>query len=505
MQKLGIIDIGSNSMRMSVVQLKPDGAFSIIDELREIVRLGEKIAGTNNLREEKIEHAMDTLRFFKNLCDALEVSEIICVATEAVRRVKNRNLFVDSVERELGLQVRVISGLEEAYYDYFGAVNTLNISEALVMDIGGSSTELILIRDRKLEKSISLPFGALTISQLFGLEEAIDDQKRKKLNKFLKEHFGKLEWLPSCIPLVGIGGSFRNLGKIDRKMNNYPLDVTHNYPTKAASLKTIFEMAAGMNTEERKKIKGLSKDRADIFPGALAEIAVLADMTGIEDIYISGSGLREGLFFEHILKSNEPVEDVLDFSLQNILKNYEINIIHANHVWKMAQQLYLKLQDELGIDKSCGNILKTAALLHDCGIRISYYDHHKHSFYMILNSRIKGLTHRELIMAAEVALLHRKDEEKLAAPYRTILNSGDAETIKKLGAILRIAESLDRRQNGNIRWLETCCDKDSIRITIAAKVKPNLEIRDALSADQVFRKVFKKKLSIEEAINQEVI
>lgn len=495
--KIGIIDIGSNSMRVVVVQIGNQGAFKIIDELKENVRLGENMNKHGELDPGKMLAALETLKFFQNLCQALQVQEIICVATEAVRRAANQALFLEMVRKEINLNIRVISGMQEAYYDYFGVVNTLNLPDGLIMDIGGSSTELILMRDRQIEESASLPFGAITIAQMFHLESKVSEESKQAFHKFLGRQFSQISWIKGNLPLIGIGGSFRNIGKINRKAKNYPLDITHNYSLPANAFLHIEEMFPNLSLEERKSIKGISKERADILPGALAEIAVLLKMTGISDIIISGSGLREGLLYEYLLKDQQPIKDVLDFSLQNTMNNYEMNQTHAYKVWDIARQLYEQFQINGYISSHQQPILKTAALLHDCGINLSYYDHHKHSFYMILNSRINGLTHRELIMAALVAYLHRKDEIKIVSPYRTILSDIEIQTAQKLGVLLRIAESLDRRQNSNITHIDSFFNANSIHLKIRARTNPDLEIKDALNVISSFRKIFGRQLFIE--------
>ncbi|MDD4160673.1 MAG: exopolyphosphatase [Synergistaceae bacterium] len=498
MQKLGIIDIGSNSMRVIIVQINTDGSFRVLDEQKESVRLGEKTNCSCVLSEEKIETAIEALKLFIDLCEALEVTEYICVATEAVRRALNKTQFVERVKTQLGLEVRVISGQEEAFYDYFGVVNTMDIPDALIVDIGGSSTEIILASGRNIERSVSLPFGAITLSQMFGLKDRISKNTQENLHGFLHEKLGKLEWLRGNRPIVGVGGSFRNIGKIDRKRTNYPLDITHNYPLSSDSLLNIYEMISESSMDERKGIKGLSADRSDIIPGALSEIAVLTEITGIKEIVISGSGIREGLFYEYLLKSREPVDDVLDFSLQNIINNYRINKVHAYNVWKLALKLFSQLKNKFELESGCINILKASALLHDYGTNLSYYDHHKHSFYQILNSRINGLTQKEIIMAAEVALLHRKDNAKITAPFGLIFSDHEKNTIRRLGVIVGIAESLDRRQNGNINDIDIIFDKNSVKIIVSAGINPRLEIKDALSAKQRFQRVFRHDLHIEE-------
>ncbi|MCR6545500.1 exopolyphosphatase [Dehalobacterium formicoaceticum] len=503
MRKIGIIDIGSNSMRLVIVQIRPDGSFKIIDELRESARLGEEMNGTSLLKSAKIQTAIEALKFFRNLCDALAVSEIICVATEAVRRAKNKSEFAEQVLKETGIQVQILSGAEEAYYDYLGTVNTLDLSQGLIMDIGGSSTELVLVKNRQVENLTSLPFGALTLAQMFHLEGAIKPLDRRNLQRFLKEHFKDIDWLKrdaqGDLPLIGIGGSFRNIGKIHRKMINYPLDVAHNYPISSTAIQNIYEMIGGLSQNERKNIKGLSKDRADIFPGALAAITQLLEFTGTANVIISGAGLREGIFYKHVRQTVPLPQNLLDLSLQNVMHNYEINENHANHVWDLARQLYHQFQKQFDMAQDQEKVLQTAALLHDSGISVSYYDHHKHSFYLILNSRINGLTQKELMMAAWAATLHRKDEVRITAPFRTFLSKEEIQSVQQLGMLLRISESLDRRQNGNVDKIE-CTFKGSVTLLkVSSKVNPGLEINDALSVAPSFKKVFKNWLQIEEA------
>ncbi len=501
MVKVGIIDIGSNSMRMIVIRVRPDGSFKLIDEVKESVRLGENENNESSfaLSKDKINYALETLSFFMDLSKALSVDKIICVATEAVRRAPNRSVLLDKAKSELGLEIRVLTGKEEAYYDYVGAVNTLNLTDCLIMDIGGSSTELIRVEDNLISHSISLPFGAITISQMFNLKNAVSEQTKKKMYRYLNEKFGSLSWIYGAGPLIGIGGSFRNIAKIDRKLKNYPLDIAHNYALSSGMLFDIQNQLNKVSAEERKEVKGLSKDRADITPGALAEISVLLEMTGTSSILISGAGLREGLFFDWLLQAKQPVKDVLSFSTQNIMSNYEINQSHARHVWEISNQLYNQMMVDLNIDANCRKVLKTAALLHDGGINISYYDHHKHSFYKILHSRVNGLSQKELVMAAWVASLHRKDDVKIEGPYRTILSSDEVITVQKLGILLQLAESFDRRQNSNVFKVQCLIEKNAVTIKVSAKVSPGLEIKDAQNAASKFKKVFKRQLYIEMA------
>lgn len=150
------------------------------------------------------------------------------------------------------------------------------------------------------------------------------------------------------------------------------------------------------------------------------------------------------------------------------MKNFHLNEGHAHHVWELVFQLFCGLKDLIPQREHHLNILKTAALLHDCGIQISYYDHHKHSFYMILNSNIYGLTQKEILMAAWIASLHRKEESKMTASYRKLLTTEELALIQKLGLLLRIGESMDRRQNGSIQKVECEITSKSVSLMFSS-------------------------------------
>lgn len=495
MKILGIIDMGSNSVRLVLVQISKN-SYRIIDDVKQSVRLGKDILPNGNLHPIRMQKALEALRFFKNLCDGVHVDKTIVVATEAVRKASNRKEFLDLVKQTTGLNVHVLKGTQEAFYDYFSVVNSLDLSEALIMDIGGSSMELIWMKDKRIHKMISLPLGAISLSEQ--LEEAKGNvyEKEKTVTHQLIKAYHEVEWLPHDLTLIGIGGSFRNIAKIDKKKRAYPLEVSHNYYLTSDRVQEIHKLILSTPARRRKEIKGLSSDRVDILWGATTAINALIMYCGISDVYVSGYGLREGLIFEQILPDLKPVEDVLDFSLQNLMQNFNLNQEHAHHVWGLCRSLLEKLSPHYEIDISHEKILKTAALLHDCGINISYYDHHIHSFYIILNSRINGISQQELLMAAYVAAYHRKNNLKIDNIHKSLLLEEGQSIIRKLGVILKLAEALDRRMNGNVINIECLNDPKSVTLRLLSESDHELEAKEALDSAALFAKEFGKKLSV---------
>jgi len=499
MKNIGVIDIGSNSMRLVLIEVGKKNYFRIIDEIKETVRLGMDITPDGGLDPIRMEKAISTLASFKSLCEGLGGCNIFPVATEAVRRASNQKEFLNMVKSRLNMEIRVLTGAEEAYYDYFGVINSLDFSDGLIMDIGGSSTELILVKNKYNKEAISLPFGALNITDQFNLAEKMDSDTEKELNKFLMAQFRKVPWLEGVknLPLIGVGGTVRNIGKISRKALNYPIDRSHNYQMESVEVLNIYDLIKFKSSDQRRKVKGLSKERSDMFIGAFSVATALIKFCNNPQLIVSGSGLREGLIYE-ILRGEQMIKDVLESSLNNVIKNLNIDKSHAHHVWKLAESLYTQLKPQHKINGNSYKILKTAALLNDCGKAINFYNYHKHNFYMITNSPINGLTHKELIMAAYTMMLSVKDNFDIDnSPYVMLLNEEDKFVIQRLGIILRLAECFDRKRNGNITKVECRIKSDCLFFHLTAKGTTEGERKEVEGSGAYFTKVFGKTLQFE--------
>ena len=495
--KIAVIDIGSNSIRLVMAAIGRSRFFKIIYDQSVPVRLEEGMRDDGFIHPDRLEKTVRTLGIFRELCDRHQPVQVIAVATEAVRRAANQLEFLARVKKETGLTVRVLSGKEEAFYDYLAVVNSLPLSDGLVMDLGGGSTELIWVSDRKIRESTSLPIGSISLSQRFGLYDRVQPQNEDELFEYLFNLYQGIPWLKK-VPkeqLVGIGGSFRNLGKIDRCLKDYPLNLTHNYKLSQPDLLQIYQMLKSQGLSQRQEIKGLSGDRADIIVGAAAAITALVDFCHVKEITISGHGLREGLIYSHLIPGDGLVKDVLDYSIDSNLFNYNIDENHPCQVLHLVLSLYRQLHPN-PLDSSQERVLKTAAMLHDCGIMVRYYRHHDHSFYLILNSDINGLSHRELVLSAHIAASHGQQSKTAMSHYQALISKDDRAFIKRAGVILKIATSLDQSMDGVVDGVECEIDRDTVLIKTANRGNAELSIRAAGQIAPEFKKVFKKDLLV---------
>ena len=483
MEKIGIIDLGSNSARLVIVNLFADGYFMVVDELKESVRLGQDMEKDGFLKPARVAETIKTLKMFKKLCDSSDVTRIIAVATEAVRRAKNQRSFLDEIQATCGIKIRVLSAEEEAVLVYRGVINTMDVPKGIVLEIGGGSTKIVYYNRRNMLNYATLPFGAVTLTGMVSGGELKPEEQAAKIEEFFTEQLEKVEWLKELDPdvqMIGVGGSFRNLFKITKMVHKYPLDTVHNYKMPIEDFTPVYDMIKVLDLDKKKKIKGLSAERADILPAALAVINAFVKFIGVNEFTFSGAGLREGIMFNQALPMTveKPIADVLNYSLTTLVKYYDCEEKHVEHVVNLSIQLFKQLR-----------------VLHKFPRQ---YNHQRHSWYMILNATLYGVSHRDIVLAAFTACCHKKEDINPYdwARYRGIVSDDDLEIVKKLGVMLRIAESLDRADSGTIKSINCDILGDSVIMKTEVDGDATLEIKNAMAAANEFRKSFHKNLEI---------
>ncbi len=503
MEKIAVIDLGSNTARLVLANVLPNGHFVIFDELKESVRLGQDMDRDGFLKPSRVAQAVKTLKMFRKLCDSYNVDKVYAFATNAVRRAKNQRSFIEEINAVCGFKFKVLSEEEEATHIYQGVINSLDIPKAVIMDISGSSLQLIHYNRRNLLNRENLPFGTITLSDLFNDPSVSPEEQAKQIETYVYEQLQKISWLKELDPdvqFVGVGGSFRNLARIVKRMKRYPVDMIHNMNVSREDFDSVYDTIKVLDPDKRNKIKGLNSDRADIFVAALSSIKAFFNSTSFDNLVISGSGIREGIMFNHAVPSTmeKPLSDVLGYSAYTLMSYYDVNIPHAEQVCNLAIQLYKQLRVLHKLPRQYVKVLRIAALLHDSGLRVKFYDRYRHSFYFILNSNLYGVSHRDLVLAAFVAQGTRKDEFNAAEwnKYKDLLKEEDLVAVLRLGVILRIAESLDRSMTGVIKSLNCDVLGDSVIMKTEVDGDATLEIKDAMNAGAEFARAFRKNLEI---------
>ena len=441
--KLGIIDIGSNSIRLVVMDVK-DQAYRITDQIKHSARLGQDMTPDGYLDENRINYALMVLSHFSEFMQKKGVTEVICVATEAVRRAKNQNLFLSKARTALGSEIRVLSGLEEAYYDYLGCVNTLDIKNALAFDIGGSSTELILIKNRYLEDSVSTRLGSIPLMEMFDLGSDPTPEAIDRLKAYVLDQFSMLPWLKNAknLPLIGIGGSVRTAGKIDRLRKGQSQFIAHNYSMDRSDIQEVLKLNLDYKNGIGPRPKGLSRDRDDIFTGSLVLIETLADYLHSDKLFVSGAGVRDGLLFEYLFGAKKFVPDVLEFSLRNIIKNHMSSDYDGEELWSVAEPIFDALAKTNGDLRNMKKDMKTTTYLHDIGKSINFFQRDRNTFYSILNAPIHGISQKQILLAASSATVSSSDDILKENLANQLLTQHDVRLIRKMGLILKLSQAI---------------------------------------------------------------
>ena len=502
LKNIAIIDLGSNSARLVLAHVINDSYYVVYDELKETVRLAQDMEREGYLKQARIAQAVKTLKMFRKLCDANNVDKVYAFATNAVRKAKNQRSFLEEVNTVCGFKINVLSEEQEATQIYYGVINSLEIPKGVIMDISGSSIQLIQYNRRMILNRVCLPIGTMNLSVLFN-ENTTPLQQAQMIETYMRDQFNGVEWLKELDPdykFIGVGGSFRNLVRIVKRINKYPLDMVHNFKLSAETFDKIYDMIKILDVEKRSKIKGLSAQRADIFCAALSCIKSFFGCTEFDEVTVSGSGIREGYMFNHAVPTTleKPISDILGHSIYTRLYYYDLNVPHAEHVCNLAIQLYKQLRVLHKLPRQYVRVLRVAALLHESGMRLNFYDRYKHSAYFITNSNLYGISHRDLVLASFVVRGHNLEDIPANEwnRYSGILQEEDMVAVMRLAVILRIADSLDRSMSGSVKSINCDVLGDSVIMKTEVEGDCSLEIKDALGAGADFARAYKKNLEI---------
>lgn len=477
MENVAIIDMGSNSIRFVVMRVEDNHSFSLQYQQKETLRLGMGMSETGLLNPEGVERAIECMQVYSNLCKVLEVDRIIAVATAASRVAKDGAAFIKRMQEETGIEVEIISGEREAYLGYLGVINTIAEENFILFDLGGASMEVSLIKDRKVEKSISMPIGAVTLTDKFGLQGTVTPARMEECTRFIEKRCKELiPWVKGKkLPVVGIGGTVRNLAKIDQSKMKYQLSRIHNYVIPYERFNQTYDSLIKSSYGTRKKISGLSAERADIITAGAGIIRTLLLFSGGRDIIVSGCGLRDGAFYEYYGKTygdgSPLVGDVLDFSVKNYLLRTKRRLEHAERVHNLTLRLFDALPTMHGCTERMRKILSVAAWLHDAGKSVNYYDHARHSAFIIGHAPLYGMSHKEQLMASFIAGFHHGISNKIVRSYRysMMLETEDWKKVRRLSLLLALAEAADVTYEGIVRDMDAEEQEQAIFLRIHTK------------------------------------
>ena len=475
------IDIGTNSIHLLIAQVDTAlRSFSVLLTEKSTTRLGERDPETGDLSPEAIERAFTTLRHCRELAAShgVQPGDVVTAATSAVREAPNGREFLQAIQEQLGLEVDLVSGPEEARLIYLGVLSGMAFGDQphLILDIGGGSTELVLADGRDARALSSTRVGAVRLQREFVHEDPLPPQRVEFLRAFIQ---GCLE--PAVLKvrqriepgerpvLVATSGTAMAIAAMAAAEEPRPPLRMQGYRVSRERLDQLLARLLGMTPAQRRAVPGLNERRAEIIvPGALILQTAMA-MLGAKEFVVCERALREGLIVDWMLRNDLIVDR---FAFQSSIRQrtvlhqaqrYGVDLARAERVASYALSLYSQTQGLLHADDGGGRqLLWAAAMLHSCGQHINTGAYHKHSWYLIHHGELLGYSDSEHLMVAAIARYHRRSlPKKRHEAWQLLEGREQRRLVASMALLLRMAVALDRRPQPVVAGIQVRRDGNS--------------------------------------------
>jgi exopolyphosphatase/guanosine-5'-triphosphate,3'-diphosphate pyrophosphatase len=505
---IAAIDLGTNSFHLLVVRPQLSNyKFRVLDHVKETVRLGSGSTDMKHLSEPAINRAMDTLLRFKKIADAHHAT-IRAVGTSALREALNRQDFITRVKGETGISVEVVSGFEEARLIYLGVVQALPVYDrkALIIDIGGGSTEFLIGQKRKVLFGNSLKLGAIRITERFfpngKIKSSAVEECRDYVSGMLSPVVREVKKLGFEIA-VGSSGTILNIGSaVMKKTNSSSAPGLNNLTLKKQNiLGTISDILSAQEVRKLSAIPGIDPGRLDIISAGAIILEQILLCLQIPEITLSEASLQEGIVWDTMEKkyptaSHHFLSDLRRNTILHCAENFSFEKRHSLHVMFLALRLFDATKKLHGLGPSERELLEYASILHDVGLFISHSQHHRHAYYCIRNAELLGFTENEKAIIANIARYHRKSHPKLKHVGYAEVSPEERTLICKLASLLRIADGLDRSHSSAIKDLSCSLRGSKVICRLIPRLKADidLEIWGGERKKQLFDETFGKEI-----------
>ncbi|HVN32806.1 MAG TPA: Ppx/GppA phosphatase family protein [Thermoanaerobaculaceae bacterium] len=499
--RVAALDVGSNAIRFAVNEFRTPSEAETLRSERVAVRLGHDVFLSGRLTGPAMDAAVAAIATFAETLKALRVGAWRAVATSAVRESTNGDEFVTRVERETGIRLEIIAGIEEARLVHFAVRNRLRLGADrwLMADLGGGSVEVSLVDGSGVLWSESHTIGSVRL--LEELTQAGEEPGR--FAELLAEYVAALR-----LPLAGaqrnVAGFIATGGNIETLARLAEPDADGTSPVRLPleRLDGLVKTLSRMSFRERMENLGLREDRADVILPAALVYRRLCHLSGCGEITVPFVGLREGVMLDL-------VEEALAYGARRarreqetltaavaLGRHYAFDEAHSVHVARLAVSLFDQLESLHGLGETERRILLSAAVLHDIGQFVSFKRHHKHSFYLVANSELPGLSEREMLLVANVARYHRKGEPSASHEGLVDLDADERALVGKLASILRLADALDREHQQLVREVEARLDGRELVLRLRGTGAMLLEQWALKKKTEFFTNVFDLKVRV---------
>ncbi len=509
MAKLAVIDIGTNSIHMVLAEILPDASYKIIDRFKDMTRLGNGAFTAGRLSDESVGRGLGVLKTLVTLARNKGFERIVAIATSAVREAKNGGDFVDLVEEQTGIKIRIISGTEEARLIFLGVKHSMALSDgpALVVDVGGGSVELIVGNRDGLQQVKSLKLGAIRLSELYlkktpptasmvrNLEDCVTASLKPVFAGFKVNHFA------AVVATSGMAGNLAEI--IHLRRTGRPLPQLNLATMSLKDVRAIELELSRSSITDRLAIPGLDPKRVDTLLPAVVVLRCALKLSGVQEITLCDKAIREGIIYDYIdrhrdgLKAEQDIPDVRRSNVMGLVRRCRAPEGHSLHVANLALRLFDQTTRLHGLGDLERQWLEYAAVLHDIGYLINPRQHHKHTYYLIKYSDIGGLAAEEIDVVANVARYHRRALPATKHEGFGNLSPKLKRTVRVLAALLRVADALDRTHFSVVQAVKVQL-KQALMISVTVNGDAEMELRAARQRADLLEQVFRRPVQFAE-------
>jgi exopolyphosphatase/guanosine-5'-triphosphate,3'-diphosphate pyrophosphatase len=485
---LGAIDVGTNAVRLELARPLPDGSLETLHQERDPVRPGEGLFATGSIPKPVADRLLSTLRRYASVCRR-DGAIVRCVATAAIREARNGGDIVRRARAEAGLEVEVVSGREEARLICLGVLHGKPPgARSLVLDIGGGSTEIAIAAGEEPTSLMSVAVGAVRLTEMFGTAAKVTPERLALLRSYAAEAFREGVRQPLRHPRTALGSS----GTINALVG---FAASEGRSATRREIARAVDALARMGIEERRR--HFEPRRAEIIVAGAVILEAATLHLGLDAVTSVDTGLRNGILLD-LLRRQAPswtdhtaAEEALALG-----RRFGIDERHAAQVRAFAVRLFEDLAALHGLPFSALRLLEAAAVLHDIGNAVSFHKHHKHTFYLVANADVPGFSDRERELVAFVARYHRRSTPDRTRVDLAGLSAGEFATVRKLAAILRVANALDASHQQPVRAVRAEAGRGAVVLKLRLRGPADLELWDVEREARFLGEVFRRRVEI---------
>ncbi|MGX7108724.1 Ppx/GppA family phosphatase [Facklamia miroungae] len=476
--KVGLIDIGSNTIRMVIYGIDSHFEIHEITNLKVAARLSQYLINDDHeqivMADQGIQKLTETLASFNYAARAHEIEELIVFATAAIRQSANQETIIQRVLDETGIEIRILSEKEEASLGQYAISHSLPNRNMVTIDLGGGSCEITLSENKEIKHYHSFPFGVVSLKEkFFAGKEHNDAVAIEKTRRYLQKAFKSLSWLKKIeYPIVAVGGSARNIAQVHQRLQRYPIAGLHGYRLSEINLETTLDLFQTTNYQDMQDIDGLSSDRTDIIIPANLALIELYQVVDAPTLYISRQGLREGIITyylnDHFDQPIDP-EHIHVRSVAKLCRDFKVHPKVAEVRSKIAIDLYKQLTDLSQLNYSYAQQveLEMASYLYKCGQFISQEADSQTTFYLLSNMDLAGFSHRDRVRLALLSSYRNKSLlYQYCQPFVDWFSENDMKELQSLGGILKFSQALNDSKTSPIKKVKLEKKKKDYLLTL---------------------------------------